>query len=116
MRQPPAAVPSDIAVAATPLGTQDPMWAQCKNVSNLGIFLDGAQPVRTGEGGDGIFGTTDDNGTIIQGFTRTILIEDQPNPLYPTRPVSCRKITVTVNYKVKNIPRSVQFQTYIGNY
>jgi len=106
----------DIATTGAPLGTADPLWDQIRNVSNGGIFLDGAQPVRTGEGGDGIFGTADDTGTTFAGFTRTIVVEDQANPLYPTRPVSIRKVTVTVNYSIRNIPRSVQVQTYIGNY
>jgi hypothetical protein len=106
----------DIAIAGAPLGTNDPLWDQIRNVANGGVFLDGAQAVRTGEGGDGIFGTADDTGAIFEGFTRTIVIEDQANPLYPTRPVSIRKVTVTINYKIRNIPRSVQVQTYIGNY
>jgi hypothetical protein len=105
----------DISVAGAPLGTADPLWDQIRNVANTGVFLDGAQPVRTGEGGDGIFGTADDNGAIIPGYTRTILIEDQPHPIVG-RPVSVRKITVTIEYRIRNIPRSVELQTYIGNY
>ena len=84
-------------------------WAQLRNVSNGGMFLNGPQPLKTG-GADGVVNTADDGaietvvtpgrdhilGTVddvtetLTGFTRQIQIADITDDL--------RSITVTITY------------------
>jgi prepilin-type N-terminal cleavage/methylation domain-containing protein len=100
-------------------------WAQICNVSNGGIFLDGAQPLRTpgadgmvgtGDDGavetetlpgpDGILGTADDKVVTLAAFTRQIQITDiEPN---------LRQVVVTIRYTVGRIARTYQLTTYIS--
>ena len=82
-------------------------WAQIRNVTNGGVFLDGAKPLRTAgndglvntaddgaveeliqPGNDGKLGTADDMRTPLSNYTREILIEDISDTL--------RRLTVTV--------------------
>lgn len=106
----------DISVQNTALGAANQYWNNIRNVANGGVFLDGPQAVRSGEGNDGVLGTADDNGAVVPGYSRTILIEDVPNPDLPTQPINIRRITVTVSYTVGRASRSVKLQTYLGNY
>ena len=91
-------------------------WAQIRNVSSGGVFLDGPQPLRvpgpdglvntaddgaveceTLPGPDGILGTADDIVLPLNDFTRQIKITDlAPN---------LRQILVTVTYKIGSVTR-----------
>jgi hypothetical protein len=102
-------------------------WAQIRNVSNGGIFLDGATPLRapgtdglvnTGDDGaaetetlpgpDGILGTGDDEVVSLDRFTREIRITDiAPN---------LRQILVIVSYQVGRSTRQYQLMTYISSF
>jgi hypothetical protein len=87
-----------------------------------GVFCSGVQQIRLNPGPDGMFGTSDDSGLVIPGYSRTIVIAnvndvnndgtDDSSGL----PVSLRKITVTVFYKVRSATRQVSLATYIGDY
>jgi len=102
-------------------------WAQIRNVSQGGIFLDGAQALRahgpdglvnTADDGaveqevlpgpDGILGTADDVVYQLNDFTREIRITDIAANL--------RQITVTVTYQVGGVTRSYQLVTYISSF
>jgi type II secretory pathway pseudopilin PulG len=95
-------------------------FAQVKNASNGGIFLDGFQPIMQAgvdgldgtlddvaaappimlPGPDGILGTSDDVAYSLANFTRQIQIADVLTP--PPNPVVnpfLRQLTVTVRYK-----------------
>ena len=102
-------------------------WAQLRNVSRGGVFLDAAQPVKTG-GADGIINTGDsgeaieavvlpgpdqdmetdgDNRTeTLAAFTRRITIADISPVL--------RSITVTVTYKAGAATQTYTLTTYIS--
>ena len=107
-------------------------WAQIQNVSNGGIFIDGATPIYNA-GADGIYGTADDavageqtlqdpgpDGIYqtvddilipLTGYQRTILIGpvyDSSGNLIPT----LRSVTITVQY---NTPQVKTGKTYILN-
>jgi len=107
-------------------------WAQIQNVSNGGIFIDGATPIynagadgiygtaddaAAGEqtlqdpGPDGIYQTTDDILIPLTGYQRTILIGpvyDASGNVVPT----LRSVTITVQY---NSPQVKTGKTYILN-
>lgn len=71
-----------------------------------GIFLVGTRPVMSDAGPDEVVGTPDDNGTVIDGFEREIIIRDEcdpdrPSPNCPTpgtSPVKIRTVTVNIAY------------------
>jgi type IV pilus assembly protein PilV len=107
-------------------------WAQIKNVSNSGVFLDGAQPlyaagadglVNTADdaaagletvcdpGPNGILGDGDDIVTPFNGFTRQIQILE----LSPVNP-DLRQIVVTITYQVGPMRGSYTLRTYISAY
>ncbi|MEQ1762662.1 MAG: hypothetical protein ABL984_05875 [Pyrinomonadaceae bacterium] len=100
-----------------------------------GVFVNGTQPVRIGTGPDNIFGTADDNGAVIPGMTREIIITDEcdpdrpsPNcvPCTPTvtpncappgvAPVRIRSLVVTVRYFAGRIPRQETLTTVLTDY
>jgi type II secretory pathway pseudopilin PulG len=107
-------------------------WAQIRNVSNNGVFLDGQQSVRNagpdglvntaddvgietqlGPGPDGTLGTADDTSTPLNDYKRQVVISDLvtngvANP-------TLRQITVTVFYKVGQATRSYTLTTYISS-
>lgn len=103
-------------------------WSQINNVSNGGIFLDGAQalttpgadgfvntaddgPVETMTmpGPDGILGTSDDITVPLNGYTRTILI----TPIN----TNLKQVTVTITYTIPpGTQRSFQLVTYVSPY
>jgi hypothetical protein len=103
-------------------------WAQIRNVTNGGVFLNGAQPLRTpgddglvntgdhGEdpevliqpGPDGKLGTGDDTRTPLTNYTRQILIEDISTTL--------RRLTVTVTVRWGGRTRQYQIVTLISAY
>jgi prepilin-type N-terminal cleavage/methylation domain-containing protein len=105
-------------------------WAEIKNVSNGGRFLDAAQPLyRAGE--DGLVNTADDidagletlrdpgpNGTLgdsddvvtpLQGYTRRIEIIE----LSPVNP-DLRELRVTITYRVGPQSGTYTLRTYIS--
>ena len=107
-------------------------WAQIRNVSNGGVFLDGAQPlyaagadglVNTADdaaagletvhdaGPDGVLGTADDIVTKLSGFTRQIQILEL-NPVNP----DLRQIIVTITYQVGPQRGTYVLRTFISAY
>jgi type II secretory pathway pseudopilin PulG len=99
-------------------------FAQVKNVSNGGIFLDGFQPIMQAgadgldgtlddvaaappimlPGPDGILGTPDDVAYSLANFSRQIQITDVMTP--PPNPVVnpfLRQLTVTVRYRTPQL-------------
>jgi type II secretory pathway pseudopilin PulG len=107
--------------------TQTLGWAQIRNVSDGGIFLNGPQPLRQAgpdglidtaddagdetvvlPGPDQLLGTTDDITVSLIGFTREIRITDvEPN---------LRLITVTITYQQGPALRTYTLTTYISNF
>jgi Tfp pilus assembly protein PilV len=87
-----------------------------------GIFCPGQRAILTSSGSDGIFGTSDDSGTTVTGYTRQIEIvnvnDADGDDLDDTTgfPVSLRQINVTVFYKVRGATRQVNLTTFIGDY
>lgn len=94
-------------------------WAQIKNVTDGGVFLDGAQPV-TVAGNDGLVGTADDGGVetidmgqghtmTLSGFTRQIQIADVAG-----ENGNLRSITVTLTYQDGPTKRTYVLRSYIS--
>jgi len=103
-------------------------WAQLRNESHGGIFVDGPQSIKT-PGGDGVvnthddgpglesfdlpgpdqmLGTQDDVTKVLDGFTREIKIADLSDDL--------RSITVTVTYTSGPQTRSYSITAYISTW
>jgi hypothetical protein len=78
---------------------------QVKNVADGGIFVDGRNPVYELPGPDGVYGTADDDGPVVNGVEREIIISDIPDPSRPSDPISLKQISVTVFYKVGSAQR-----------
>jgi hypothetical protein len=106
-------------------------WTSIQNVSNNGVFLDGAQPILVpgtdglvgtvtdqgsadelitiGPGPDGILGTNDDQVVDLNPWmTRTIAITAV------TGETNLRMITVTINYQVGKMNRTYTLISYIS--
>src|SRR5271156_5449718 len=106
-------------------------WASIQNVSNNGVFLDGAQPILVpgtdglvgtvtdqnaadelitiGPGPDGILGTADDQVVDLNPWMkRTIAITSVPGE------TNLRMITVTINYQVGKMNRTYTLISYIS--
>lgn len=98
-----------------------------------GIFLTGFSPVREDIGGDGVAGTADDacagtgactapgspanNSPLIPGFSRQIIITDDPDPERPfDNPVLRRRITVTIQFPVNATIRQETMSTIVADY
>lgn len=89
-----------------------------------GIFLVGAQPVKTDAGPDEVVGTADDTGTVMQDFQRQIVITDICDPDRPssncTPPgplrVKIRSVRVSVMYFVGRIQRQEVLNTVLTDY
>lgn len=111
-------------------------WDRIKNVqgasgSDDGVFIDGAQAMRTAgadglvntgddasaiettrfPGPDGLLGTSDDRQVALDGFTREILIRDVPN-----EGGQLRSIVVTISYLAGSMPQTYTLVTYISSY
>jgi prepilin-type N-terminal cleavage/methylation domain-containing protein len=102
-------------------------WTQIRNISNGGIFLDGAQPMRdhgadglvnTADDGaletealsgpDGVLGTGDDVVNSLDAFRRQIIITDlAPN---------LRQIRVIVSYQIGHLSRQCEVISYISSF
>ena len=89
-----------------------------------GIFQNGVQPVEMDAGPDEVLGTADDNGAVLTGFTREIIIRDecdQDRPSYNCTPagnmaVRVRSIEIKVKYYVGSIQREEVLTTVLTNY
>jgi len=112
-----SAIESIMAARDIAMVNQTMDYTKINNVSNGGIFLDGAQQVTDSEGPDGIIGTSDDNGNNVAGFTRTIVFTDVADPNRPTppNPITMRKVVVTVNYQDRGATRTETMTSYIAN-
>jgi hypothetical protein len=100
-----------------------------------GVFVNGTRPVTEGAGADNIFGTSDDDGAVIPGMTREIIISDEcdpdrpsPNcvPCNPTptpncatpgvAPVRIRSLMVRISYLAGNLRRLETLTTVLTDY
>jgi prepilin-type N-terminal cleavage/methylation domain-containing protein len=116
-----------IESVATSRDTRIIAWAQIRNVSQGGVFIDGPQPLRsqgpdglvnTADDGavvngalpglDGILGTADDVAFSFNGFTREIQITDVSANL--------RQITVIIRYQIGHLTRQYQLITFISSF
>jgi Prokaryotic N-terminal methylation motif len=107
-------------------------WAQIRNVSDGGVFLNGAQSIKTigddglvntaddggvetqlGPGPDGILGNSDDTSTPLTDYTRQIVISDLMDG--GVLNTTLRQITVIVTYKVNRATRTYTLTTYISS-
>lgn len=110
-------------------------WNTILNVADGGVFVNGAQPIRTPgldglvntaddgavetmkkPGRDGILGTSDDEVVTLNDFTRQIAIT--PLNLDGTATVNqnLRQVTVTVRYRVDGAWRNYTLVSYISSY
>ncbi len=113
-------------------------WVDLQNVSNGGIFVDGAQPIynagvdgifgtaddaAAGEqtlqdpGADGIYYTADDTFIPLTGYQRTVLI-GQVTDTNGNVVASLRSVTITVQYVTAqtNTPKTYILNSYISQY
>ncbi len=110
----------------TARNTDSITWSQIENISNGGIFTDGATPLTT-PGPDGMVNTADDGpvetitmpgpdgllsdgtSTPLSGYTRQIQITDLNAIL--------KQITVTITYTTAaGLPRTFSLETYVSPY
>lgn len=97
--------------------TGEASWPTIRNVSDGGVFLDGAQPLRS-PGLDGLVNTADDGATEfpVTDFTREVDI----NPLNldgtQTLNQTLREVRVTVRYRVNSSWRTYVMTTYVSSY
>lgn len=105
-------------------------WTQIRNVSQGGVFLDGAQPLKKA-GPDGLLNTSDDTAveTVVlpgrdqtigtgddqvvplSAYTRQITITDVPN-----ENGDLRKIVVTIVYQNGRTTRTYTLTTYLSSF
>jgi prepilin-type N-terminal cleavage/methylation domain-containing protein len=109
-------------------------WAQIRNVSDGGIFLNGAQSVKTPgadglvntaddaaieqlvqPGADGVLGTADDYKVSLSNFTRQVVISDIVDAGTGEVNQSLRQVAVTIVYKVGPVTRTYTLTTYISS-
>ena len=91
---------------------------------NQGIFVNGFQPVRSDPGPDQIIGTSDDNGAVVPGVSRRIIITnicdpDRPSPgCTPSGNfrIRIRSVEVTIAYNVGAIQRHERLSTVLTDY
>jgi hypothetical protein len=83
-----------------------------------GVFETGRHEIHEEPGPDGLLGTDDDSGDVIQGFEREIRIVDVNNPERPTPPnaITERRITVIVYYDDRGFERQESLTTNVCNY
>jgi prepilin-type N-terminal cleavage/methylation domain-containing protein len=107
-------------------------WAQIRNVSAAGVFLDGARPlnaagadglvntaddaaagleVQRSPGPNGILGDADDVLTPLSGFQRQIEIRE----LVPVNP-ALRELVITITYTVGPQQRTYTLRTFISSF
>ena len=91
---------------------------------NQGIFVNGFQPVRSNPGPDQIIGTGDDDGPIVPGVSRQIIITNICDPDRPSQGctpsgmfrIRIRAIEVTIAYNVGAIQRQERLSTVLTDY
>lgn len=89
-----------------------------------GIFVTGFQEVNTGAGLDEIVGTADDDGGVVPGFQREIVVTDVCDPDRPSyncptpddNPVMIRTVLITITYFVGTSERREVLRTVLTNY
>lgn len=89
-----------------------------------GIFVNGMQQVRANAGPDEIIGTVDDDGAVITGLGRQIVITDLCDPDRPssacpvpgTFPVRNRMVTITMSYSSGTMARQEVLTTILTDY
>jgi type II secretory pathway pseudopilin PulG len=89
-----------------------------------GIFVTGNVPVETDAGPDEVIGTADDNGTVVEGLQRQIIITDicdldRPSPACTppgTLATRMRSVAVIVTYNVGNLQRTERLETILTKY
>jgi hypothetical protein len=87
-----------------------------------GVFCSGQRNIKASPGTDGIFGTVDDSGLVVSGYTRQIEIsnvnDEDGDGMDDTAltPVSLRRIRVTIFYRVRSATRQVTITALIGDY
>jgi type IV pilus modification protein PilV len=122
----------------TARNTSQITWAQVQNVSNGGIFMDGANPIYLSgadgivgtsddaaagmqtlqnPGADGIFGNADDVYVPLTGYQRTVLI----SPVYDSSGnlvSTLRGVNITVQYATPQmkLPKSYVVSSFISQY
>ena len=120
----------DLKLAGVLNGLQNG-WDSIGNVgSNVvsgtarGVFLIGPQSVTTSPGTDQVIGTADDNGAVVTGLTRQIVITDVCDPDRPsyncspagTHPIMMRRIQVTIYYSAGRTQLSETVMTSLTKY
>jgi prepilin-type N-terminal cleavage/methylation domain-containing protein len=110
-------------------------WATILNVADGGVFLNGAQPIRTPgldglvntaddgnvetmakPGPDGILGTADDELMRLDDFTRQVAITRMNFDGTGTVNPNLRQITVTIRYRVDRAWRTYTLVSYVSSY
>jgi prepilin-type N-terminal cleavage/methylation domain-containing protein len=107
-------------------------WAEIRNVSSSGVFLDGAQPLNApgadglvntaddaaagvetqrGPGLNGILGDDDDSLVPLDGFTRQVEIRE----LDPVNP-ALREVVISITYTVGSQRRTYTLRTFISSF
>jgi hypothetical protein len=118
----------------TARNTQQITFDMIRNTAGGGIFLAGAQPLRTAgadgligtaddgavetlvlPGPDGLLGTADDEVRVLGDFTRQIQID--PVVISGTTSDDLRRVTVTMRYRTaRGWERSYQISSYVSRY
>lgn len=91
---------------------------------NRGIFVTGEREVRMNAGPDNVLGTADDDGPIVPGMTREIVITDECDPDRPsanclppgTFPIRVRSVRVTIRYFAGRTRRQETLNTLLTDY
>lgn len=110
-------------------------WATVNNVANGGVFLGGAQPLKTPgndglvntaddgavetmrkPGADGVLNTVDDEVVALNDFTREVAITTLAFDASAVINPNLRQVTVNVRYKVHNTWRTYTLVTYVSSY
>ena len=97
--------------------TGEASWATIRNVSDTGVFLDGAQPIKN-PGNDGLVNTADDGAVEIASslFTREIDISPLNFDGTDTVDPNLREVRVIVRYWVAGAWHTYTMTTYISSY
>lgn len=116
--------------------TGDLAWTRIRNVADGGVFLAGAQPLKTpgpdgllntaddgpelekirDPGPDRILGNTDDGLQPLANYTREIAITRLNRDGTTVENPNLREITVTVRYLVGGAWRTYTIRTYVSSY
>ena len=110
-------------------------WTTILNVADGGVFLNGAQSIRTPgidglvntaddgaietmnkPGRDGILGNADDEIVVLNDFTRQIAITPLNLDGTATLNPNLRQVTVTIRYRVDRAWRTYTLVSYVSSY